>query len=623
MEQYQLFQAKFEHTLSLSEQRLIVLKAVKTTEEGPINLENSLLKFFPCVAYMLFLDRCWPVDAIPSKSLPGLIPTALRFLKWSLGASLGAVFLSPIVFELIKTQAAILRAHQNNAIAMKREREEASQPVLSYSMNEKSAAVYQIFSPIRVDSPVSLFKSNLYGRLRFDWINGFHEEQIFQALLFRRLLHYLHPALACLLCTVSCTFSCNSFYNELYNGLDVSHSLSLKFIESLLMTLLSYVTLSSIPSTWARSILSWDSTFMDECLKGDPLLRIPVSCFEIMIKHFKFFAGLLPQPAHVNTIKTKPLKALAEEVMLEYSSPFGSDLNSVPRTLTAGESEDFIFALEWACSEEVVKAMAQDEAASKSKAVPSVPLNYVSHLGVPVEYFRGSTLLKLFTPRECNSTVTQWWAMVMEKILLPDSKQRSNDLLHPNDIDPLHSNSREFFASQVQRIDRQVVADSITQNDVEALLLSAISDPAAPTSTSLSSLSRSLLYASNMESDAFLSLMQDRYSFLHQTMDYYSPRMQREMADVILTFYAGLCPQIEHFEETMKDCDNLMDDVLYYADFIFLRSRGLTKRRYQALLNKHSLNPEVKALQREWDEYIEQRRAKKPEIFLKLCKWGY
>ena len=317
--------------------------------------------------------------------------------------------------------------------------------------------------------------------------------------------------------------------------------------------------------------------------------------------------------------------------MLEYSSPFFFFLcGSAQRTLTAEEREDFIVALEWACCEEVAQAMARDEAASE--ALPSAPLNYVSHLGAPVNYFRGSTLLKMFTPRDCNSKVTQWWAAAMEKILLPDSAAtppataavpKSKNPHGPSDVDPLQSNSREYFSSQVQRIDRLDLTDSIAQKDVEALLLAAISDPAAPISTSIPSLSRSLLCANNMESDAFSSLLQDRYSFLNQTMDYYSPRILREFADVINTRYAGLCPPHEELEGTIYFCHAILNTVLYKADEIFLRSRGLTKRRFEVLLNKHSLDPEVKALQLEWDGYIEQKHAKNPEKFMKLCKWGY
>ena len=106
-------------------------------------------------------------------------------------------------------------------------------------------------------------------------------------------------------------------------------------------------------------------------------------------------------------------------------------------------------------------------------------------------------------------------------------------------------------------------------------------------------------------------------------MDYYSPRILREFADVINTRYAGLCPPHEELEGTIYFCHAILNTVLNKADEIFLRSRGLTKRRFEVLLNKHSLDPEVKALQLEWDGYIEQKHAKNPEKFMKLCKWGY
>jgi hypothetical protein len=75
---------------------------------------------------------------------------------------------------------------------------------------------------------------------------------------------------------------------------------------------------------------------------------------------------------------------------------------------TVEEMQDYIVAL---CSEEVVKAKTQDEAASK--ALSPAPLNYVPHLGASVNYFKGSSLLKLFTPRDCNFKVTQLWATAM------------------------------------------------------------------------------------------------------------------------------------------------------------------------------------------------------------------
>ena len=68
-----------------------------------------------------------------------------------------------------------------------------------------------------------------------------------------------------------------------------------------------------------------------------------------------------------------------------------------------------------------------------------------------------------------------------EKILLSDFAStptattdvaKSSNLHDPNDIDPLQSNSREYFASQLQRIDHRVspfYSMYVVQYDVETI----------------------------------------------------------------------------------------------------------------------------------------------------------
>lgn len=153
--------------------------------------------------------------------------------------------------------------------------------------------------------------------------------------------------------------------------------------------------------------------------------------------------------------------------------------------------------------------------------------------------------------------------------------------------------------------------NEITQGQVEALLLSALSDSSAsvPTSTLLPSLSRSLFYASNMDSDAFLRLMRDKYAFANRIMDYYAPRINCEL----VKFYYHRCPTrvlLSNSDQTEVFLGVWMTllRVRATADDIFLRSRGLTERRYKALLNKHSLNPEVKALHKEFEKLEAQKR---------------
>ena len=611
--------------LSESESEYKNMYALQSSDEN--GYVQSLAHCFTCAAYFLLLRRYWPIEMIQSHKPAAVF--ALRLLKVSLGTSLGAIFLSPIVFEIIKKQAEITRTHQNkSADVITSKRPEKEQPREHPSdINDNGFAIYQLPTPWRVGPSVMDYKQDV--NLFFNWKSCLREEFIFRVLLFRSLLGYVHPALACLLCTISSTLSYDSFYSDIYNGLDVNHARGLKFVESFLLTSLSYVSNSVIPCLWVKALLSWDST--DFHTLGDPLLNRGL----IMEKVFTFFnrVGLKSLPsqrlANSDNIAKDSLEQLAEAVMSEYSSPFNSYIDPARRKLTMEEREDFICTLEWACSNEVVTAMAQDEERTRS-LLPSTPLNYLSHLGSPVNYCQGPILLNLLTPPNAsNSQLAELWALAMEKIILGGSSSAAtavarrsgrSDSCDGPDVDPMYSNSREFIVSQFQVRSRRRFdhANEITQSQVEALLLSALSDSSAsvPTSTLLPSLAHSLFHASNMDSDAFLRLMRDKYAFANQIFDYYAPRINCELAK----FYYHRCPagvrlsNDDHMEVLRGVWLTLMT-VQATADDIFLRSRGLTGRRYQALLNKHSLNPEVKALHKELEKLESQKRKYRAQFF--------
>ena len=641
---------KFEYTLSLPEKDFELKRALQ-----------NVVQVFVSSAYCLFLNKYWPVEiSQPNKSPSGFMPKVVRFLKFSIGASLGAMLLSPIVFEIIKRQAEITRTHQKSTIAKMREEEKKEPPrerYLSYSLSEKVPPVYQLQSPMRVGpATIDGYQGRRYC---INLKNALYEEVIFRCLLFRSLLSYVHPALACILCTISSTLSCGSFYNEMYSGLNVRHALSLKLIDSFLLTSLSYVTLSFLPGLWVRGLLCWDSTVLNEVLHlHDPSLakemnRVTNNWYVPMfLQDVKFYKHVgaqislqLQQIQNSDTVTAdSSVKDLARAVMSEYSSPFGSDDgDSAHSNLTMEEGEDFIVALEWACSDAVIKAMENDGPEDGRSLHPTTPVNYVSSLGSPVNYCRGSTLLELYTQRSCNSEVTRLWALAMEAILPgcshnhppPDvdvdndstTRRKSWSSFDPNDIDPISNKSREYIASQLQIGARRVLnTDPITQNEVEALLLAVLADPSSGTQSSSSlipSLSRSLSYASDMDSDAFLSLMRDRHAFANRTTDYYAPRLQYFTADLFLSLHVGLWPLAEDIQDEIVQFQKKICSVRNKADEIFLRSRGLTKRRYATLLNKHSLNPQVKELQSELDRHIMQKDVSNAEAFHEMIKWGY
>ena len=102
---------KFEHILSLPEQRLSCIRALEASQEGLASYQN-LAQVLACTVYIYFLDTSWPIEVKSSKKpLSWFTSIAVRFLKLSLGASLGAALLSPIVFEIIKKQAGITHKH--------------------------------------------------------------------------------------------------------------------------------------------------------------------------------------------------------------------------------------------------------------------------------------------------------------------------------------------------------------------------------------------------------------------------------------------------------------------------------------------------------------------------------
>lgn len=624
---FDYLRTKFEDILSLPEQRFSAVRALEAPEEL-ISLQN-LAQYFGCLAYSHLLDKYWPVEAYPwSKSLSGFMPNAVRFLKLSLGASLGAALLSPIVFEIIKKQAEITRKHQNNAIALREKEQAKERDLLSTSLREKGPPAYQLQIPMKVWTSPDASSRQEIG-FSIEWKSGLHEELIFRSHLFRSLLTYMHPALACLLCSVCSTLSCGSFYNEMYSGLDVSHALSLKFVESFLLNSLSYVSLTFLPCLWVRYLLSWDSTVLDEVHNlDDPLLLKDMNDLRLWGFRLSVLLQKIMNPDAVNADPS--VKQLAEEVMSEFASPFGGDGDSSGRKLTAEEREDFLVALVWACSDEVVKAMAQDGTEGvDGRALPSTPLNYISPLGAPVNCYSRSTLSSLFTPRACNSEVAKMWAFAMEKILLgaspgppvddplPSTRTSALDL---NDVDPVNSKSTEFLSSRIQEQARRIFSsDTITQGEVESLLMAALKDSSAQAS----SLSRSLVYARDMDSDAFVSLMQDHCAFSDRVTEYYTPRIQHYLAYLTNCTAAGMQLADEDTQEMYSDYKFYISSVRSITDDIFLRSRGLTRRRYLALLNKHCLNPQVKALQSEWERHIEQVDTKGADEFLEMIKWGY
>ena len=646
---------KFQHVLSLPESDFAIKRALQSSDEGLRSPQNAV-QFSACAAYFLLLRKYWPVEVSPSnKTLTGFMPNVFRFLKVSLGASIGAMLLGPIVFEIIMTQAEITHTHQDNAIAKRRETEQPRErDIESYSVIKEISPAYQLQTPMRLGPTVI---DGYQGRRYV--INGksaFYEEIIFRSLLFRSLLSYTHPAMACFFCTISSTLSCGSFYNEIYSGLDIRHALSLKFVESFLLTLLSYVSLSLLPVLWVRGLLCWNNTVLDEVLNlDDPFLMKELNeviywNVPLFLKDPKFYKRIgsqisleLQNLTHaVNTVTVtadSSVKELAGAVMSEYSSPFLCDFETTTRRkLTPEEVEDFIVALEWACSDEVVKAAGQG---GGSEPLQPTPLNYVSPLGSPLNYCRGSILLDLFTPRyTSNSQVSKLWTAAMEKLLLGDFPRPSRDdpmmtrrkpgsSFDATDLDPISNNSREYIASQLQIGARRVFnTDSASQDEVEALLLSVLSDPAAragaPTaSPSITSLSHSLFHANNMDSDAFLRLMRDRHVFTTQISDYYDPRIQCMWAGIFNSVYFGTRPPEQDVKKALQDYNNGTSAMRNKADTIFLRSRGLTKRRYLAILNRHSLNPQVKALQSEMDEQVRQKNARNAEEFLEMIKWGH
>ena len=624
------------NVLSDSASRIKFVHALQSSDEN--GYFQSLAHCFTCTAYFLYLRRYWPMEMFQSKKT-----SALRLSKVSLGTSFSVIVLSPIVFGIIKKQAEITRTHQNKSnatISTRPEKEEEEQP---RERDLSGFPVYQLQTSMRVGPTVMDYKED--ANIFFNWKSCLREELIFRSLLFRSLLGYVHPAWACLLCTISSTLSYDCFYSEMYSDLDVSHAWSLKFVESFLLTSLSYVSLSVLPCLWVKALLSWDST--DFLTLGDPLQNRGL----LMKKILKVLnlVGLEPLPpqilAHPENITEDSLKQLAEAVMSEYSSPFDGGIDSARRKLTAREREDFIRALEWACSSEVVNAMMQDE---KSRTLPSTPLNYVSPLSSPADYCRSSTLLNLLTPPACNSKVPKLWALAMEKIFPAGSSSSTTttatttttttttpnataittaattargsdrfDLYDGPDVDPMCSNSKEFISSQFQlMLNHELFYNStndqsVTQDKVEAMLLSALSESGAgvPASTLLPSLSRSLFYASNMDSNAFVSLMRDKHAFSSRIMDYYAPRIKSEFVKFYYHRYITGCHlSDEKRSEMCRDIVYRISLVVAKADDIFLRSRGLTASRYRALLNKHSLNPEVKALQKEFDEHVAKKR---------------
>ena len=168
---------------------------------------------------------------------------------------------------------------------------------------------------------------------------------------------------------------------------------------------------------------------------------------------------------------------------------------------TVEEMQDCIVAL---CSEEVVKMKQQVKPCPRLRWTMFLILVHLSIISRDLVSW--SCLLRVIATSKWHSGGLRRWRRFFCQT--PHRHQLRPLMLQPSRSERYRSTtkqfqSREYFASQLQRIDRRVSPFYVVQYDVEALLLSAISDPVDPTSTSISNLSRILLYDSNMDSDAF------------------------------------------------------------------------------------------------------------------------
>ena len=619
-----------QQDVSNAEKRIVHLQ-----DGGPTASQTALvdsltiagMQIAACGAFRLIFNKvAWPLQMIPRRGDP--------YMLW---LSSSAILITPAIWGLkVLYDVFTLIQEDENEIIQLEELENNKNIALPLSVGppkriEKEKPTASVVVPsIRSSSmqreEAVVVDTFQFYRLGSSLVNGLTEEVIFRGFLLRSLLGYLPPFMAVVISTLCSVRTVNNVY-EAEIPLSSENALLLKGLEHSMMNLLAVLGDSILPCLFIRWCFCRQQMIRNEFLRQDDpcLLRVnsPLVVRELLEALYFIHRNTIGKlPSVFRSKPSEEVKSAARLAMSVFSTDHydsgGSDEN---KRLLPQDLEDLLVALDWAATD----GRAPDD--EDNWGLPIIPLSFRFWSLLDVEIFLLATAILEGSPLFLSSKAT----VINLNFLWPPP-------LNENDTNDgaLGCNSPAFSASQLLLQFRNMrfrilYPNGVSQSELEELLqlLHRTGKNILPLTKLLQASSsgervrESLRRTEEMDGEALMDLIQERYSFHNEILDLHSPRVLSFVTDRFREMLCGREPTAGELKHFLGEYERSLRHVMRVMDGVFLQDKGLTSRRLHLLVEKHAAtNEEVKKLRDDWQAYFKEKGKENVKQVLRI-RWRH
>ena len=274
------------------------------------------------------------------------------------------------------------------------------------------------------------------------------------------------------------------------------------------------------------------------------------------------------------------IKDLAETVMAEFSTDHYSS-DGMNKKLSQQDLEDFLVALDWA-------AVGVPPAEGNVVSTQPVSIKTLFPLRSIVDPIDSSYFLSLLTLKGLLLIKLTFDPVKKKNVVTVDANKEKGGGTTTDDDEDFDYNSPEFLTNQLRLHLRRIMLrvmypNGATLKELESLLsitnvctsAGVLPYKVTPLADLVSSphLNTRLVYAEELDDDAFMDLMQERYAFLNREMDILGPKVLEVFVHKYSEELAGRQPSLAEIKFFMEKYSKYLNRVRQLLDGSFLQTR--------------------------------------------------